>query len=143
MTAARAHGPSCPIPAPSFASVSSELGHIGRVAAFDLPTQVLRLSALNRTGVVTDDLYQLTAYLAGFGDPASRLDGFLIYPADPEGQVARRLVPKNPWRVASAPLRRFWFVSVNCGDEPDVEKPSDSERVMSSLIHAAILNGPH
>ena len=118
--------------------------HQGRCRAIaDAKYKTTRISALNRTGVVTDDVYQLTAYLAGFGDPASRLDGFLIYPADPEGQVARRLAPKNPWRVASAPLRRFWFVSVNCGDEPDVEKPSDSERVMSSLIRAAILNGSH
>lgn len=118
------------------------LDHEGRCRAIaDAKYKTTRAHALNRTGVVTDDLYQLTAYLAGFGDPASRLDGFLIYPGDPEGQVVRRLAPKNPWRVASTPLRQLWFVSVNCGDEADGEKPGESERMMNSLIRAAILNG--
>ncbi|WP_458196472.1 5-methylcytosine restriction system specificity protein McrC [Bradyrhizobium sp. UFLA05-153] len=90
--------------------------HEGRCRAIaDAEYKTTRAHALNRIGVVTDDLYQLTAYLAGFGDPASRLDGFLIYPGDPEGQVARRLGPKNPWRVASTPSRQLWFASVNCG----------------------------
>jgi len=117
--------------------------HHGRYRAIaDAKYKTTRINAYNRSGVITDDLYQLTAYLAGFGDPASRLDGFLIYPADAEGQVARRLAPKNPWKVASAPQRRLWFVSA-CGHEADDKMLSESERAMSTLIHEAILlNGP-
>ncbi len=57
------------------------------LAVADAKYKTNRVNASNRTGVVRDDLYQLSAYLSGFGDPASRLDGFLIYPADDEGQV--------------------------------------------------------
>jgi len=71
----------------------------------DAKYKTTRINASNRTGVVTDDLYQLTAYLSGFGDPASRLDGFLIYPADDGGQVAWRLSPNDPWKVSSADVR--------------------------------------
>jgi 5-methylcytosine-specific restriction endonuclease McrBC regulatory subunit McrC len=117
--------------------------HDGRCRAIaDAKYKTTRANAFNRTGVVTDDLYQLSAYLAGFGDPTSRLDGFLIYPGDPEGQIVRRLAPKNPWRVASTPSRRLWFVSVNCGGEADGEQPGESERMMNDLIRAAILDGP-
>jgi 5-methylcytosine-specific restriction enzyme subunit McrC len=80
-----------------------------------------RVNASNRTGVVRDDLYQLSAYLSGFGDPDSRLDGFLIYPADDEGQVVSRLSPKNPWKVSSAPQRYLWFISADCGHEEAVQ----------------------
>ncbi len=111
-------------------------------AIADAKYKTTQAQASNRKGVATDDLYQLTAYLAGFGDPTSRLDGFLIYPDDPEGQVVRRLAPKNPWRVASTPSRQLWFVSANCGGEPDGEKPDESERMMNSLIRAAILGRP-
>ncbi|BBZ99836.1 5-methylcytosine restriction system specificity protein McrC [Bradyrhizobium diazoefficiens] len=111
-------------------------------AIADAKYKTTRVQASNRKGVATDDLYQLTAYLAGFGDPTWRLDGFLIYPDDPEGQVVRRLAPKNPWRVASTPSRQLWFVSANCGDEADGEKPGESERMTNSLIRAAILGGP-
>jgi len=111
-------------------------------AIADAKYKTARTNATNRTGVVTDDLYQLTAYLAGFRDPASRLDGFLIYPADPEGQAARRLALRNPWRVASTPLRGLWFISVDCGDQADVEKLSRSEQAMTNLMHAVILNAP-
>lgn len=108
------------------------------LAIADAKYKTNRISAGNRTGVITDDLYQLSAYLSGFGDPASRLDGFLIYPADGGGQVARRLSPKNPWKLSSAPQRNLWFISTDCGSEEDVQTMSDSERSMTSAIHRAI-----
>jgi 5-methylcytosine-specific restriction endonuclease McrBC regulatory subunit McrC len=81
--------------------------HQGRCRAIaDAKYKTTRINSVNRTGVITDDLYQLTAYLSGFGDPGS-LDGFLIYPEDPEGQVSPRLARRNPWKVASAPQRFF------------------------------------
>jgi 5-methylcytosine-specific restriction enzyme subunit McrC len=117
--------------------------HQGRLRAIaDAKYKTTRINTLNRTGVITNDLYQLTAYLSGFGDPASRLDGFLIYPAETEGQVARRLAPKNPWRIASSPQRHLWFISIKCEHETDVEMLSESERAVSGLIHEAILLNP-
>ena len=108
------------------------------LAVADAKYKTSRINATNRTGIVTDDLYQMTAYLSGFGDPASRLDGFLIYPADEEGQVARRLSPKNPWKVSSAPRRNLWFVSTDSGSNANVRLMSDPERRMTNLIHEAI-----
>ena len=108
------------------------------LAVADAKYKTTRINASNRNGVLTDDLYQLTAYLSGFGDPASRLDGFLIYPTDDGGQVARRLSPKNPWTVSSAPLRNLWFISTECEREADVQGVSDAERRMTSLVHTAI-----
>jgi 5-methylcytosine-specific restriction enzyme subunit McrC len=84
------------------------------VAIVDAKYKTSRINVVNRTGVATDDLYQLAAYLSGFGEPMSRLDGFLIYPDDEDGQVAQRLAPKNPWTFASAPQRRLWFVQAIC-----------------------------
>jgi 5-methylcytosine-specific restriction enzyme subunit McrC len=118
--------------------ISDHQGHCRAIA--DAKYKTTRINSFNRTGVITDDLYQLTAYLSGFGDPASRLDGFLIYPTDAEGQVARRLAPKNPWKIASASKRHLWFVSIDCEHEADVEKLSDSERAMTTLIHGSIIN---
>ena len=108
------------------------------LAIADAKYKTNRINSGNRTGVVTDDLYQLAAYLSGFGDPASRLDGFLIYPADDAGQVARRLSPKNPWTVSSAPQRNLWFISTDCGSGTDAQTLNDSERLMASVIYRAI-----
>jgi 5-methylcytosine-specific restriction enzyme subunit McrC len=114
--------------------------HKGRFRAIaDAKYKTTRINAINRTGIITEDLYQLTAYLSGFGEPASRLDGFLIYPGDAEGQVARRLAPRNPWRISSSPQRYLWFTAVNCEHETDVEILSESERAVSRLIQEVIL----
>ena len=115
--------------------------HQGRCRAIaDAKYKTTRINTRNRTGVLTDDLYQLSAYLSGFGDPASRLDGFLIYPADADGQVTRRFAPKNPWKLASAPLRRLWFVSTDSKPNADVGTLNESEQMMASLIHSAIID---
>ncbi len=108
------------------------------LAIADAKYKTNRINAGNRTGIITDDLYQLTAYLSGFGDPASRLDGFLIYPVDDEGQVARRLSPKNPWKVSAAPQRNLWFISADCGHDADAQMLSDAERSITNLIQTAI-----
>jgi len=99
-----------------------------------------RINSYNRTGVVTEDLYQLAAYLSGFGDPGSRLDGFLIYPADEEGQVFRRLSPKNPWTLTSAPQRNLWFLATDGGADArtDTATLTEAERELTSLIQTAL-----
>lgn len=108
------------------------------VAIADAKYKNNRINASNRTGVITDDLYQLTAYLSGFGEPEARLDGFLIYPADEEGQVAKRLSPKNPWKVSSSQNRNLWFVSTDCGSSADGIAATESEQALTTLIHRAI-----
>jgi 5-methylcytosine-specific restriction enzyme subunit McrC len=113
--------------------------HQGRCLAIaDAKYKTNRINASNRTGVITDDLYQLSAYLSGFGDPTSRLDGFLIYPADEGGQVASRLSPKNPWTLSSAPQRNLWFLSTDCGVDADAHALTDSERSLANTIQGAI-----
>jgi len=108
------------------------------VAIVDAKYKTSRINVVNRTGVATDDLYQLAAYLSGFGEPMSRLDGFLIYPDDEGGQVAQRLAPKNPWTFESAPQRRLWFVTAKCGGSVDPQIINASERAMAVLIQSAI-----
>ena len=91
------------------------------------------------TGVAREDLYQISAYLSGFGEPKSRLDGFLIYPTDNEGEVSKRLTPRSPWILGSTLFRRLWFFSVGteiaAGQGPILSKP---EARMAEAIRAAI-----
>jgi len=87
------------------------------VAVADAKYKATRINSENRTGILTTDLYQMNAYLTGFGDAERRLDGFLIYPDDPEGEISRRLDLGNPWEVSSAPRRNLWFVSAHCREE--------------------------
>jgi len=107
------------------------------LAIVDAKYKTTRINATNRTGVVTEDLYQLAAYLSAFGEQGSRLDGFLVYPEDELGQVIRRLAPRNPWSFFSVPNRNLWFVSIDCGAAGDAIQ---SERQMADLIHSAVEN---
>ena len=115
------------------------LDHRDRCLAIaDAKYKTTRINADNRTGVIREDLYQLTAYLAGFVEPPSRLDAFLIYPSDGDGQVARHLLPKNPWKVASAPEQNLWFLTVNCEADASVTALSEAEQAAIQLIRSAI-----
>ena len=105
------------------------------LAIVDAKYKTTRINATNRTGVVTEDLYQLAAYLSAFGESGSRLDGFFVYPEDELGQVIQRLAPKNPWSLFAAPQRNLWFVSVDCRV---ADNSAQSEHRMASLIHSAI-----
>lgn len=105
------------------------------LAIVDAKYKTTRMNTTNRTGVVTEDLYQLTAYLSAFGESGSRLDGFLVYPEDELGQVIQRLAPKNPWSLFAAPQRNLWFVSVDCGV---ADTSIQSEHRMASLVQSAI-----
>lgn len=106
------------------------------LAIVDAKYKTTRINTTNRTGVVTEDLYQLAAYLSAFGESGSRLDGFLVYPEDELGQVIRRLAPKNPWSLFAAPQRKLWFVSVDCGSVAD--SSVQSEHRMASIVQSAI-----
>jgi 5-methylcytosine-specific restriction enzyme subunit McrC len=105
------------------------------LAIVDANYKTTRINTTNRTRVVTEDLYQLAAYLSAFGESGSRLDGFLVYPEDEPGQVIQRLVPKNPWSLFAAPQRNLWFVSADCGV---AETSLQSEHRMASLVQSAI-----
>jgi 5-methylcytosine-specific restriction enzyme subunit McrC len=108
------------------------------LAIADAKYKTTRINALNRTGIVREDLYQLTAYLSGFGNPGPRLDGFLIYPEDESGQVTQRLSPGNPWRVSSVPERNLWFISAGCAGYAEVMALSASEELVTHLVQSAI-----
>lgn len=89
-------------------------------------------------GVSREDLYQLSAYLAAFGNSDDRLDGFLIYPEDPFGQVATNLSSGNPWQVTSGQQRHLWFLSVDGLDVPLGTGFSTSENAMVEAVEVAI-----
>jgi hypothetical protein len=112
--------------------------HQGRFLAIaDAKYKTTRINTMNRTGVATDDLYQLAAYLSGFGDPGSRLDGFLIYPEDENGQLALTLLPGNPWTVSSGLRRNLWFIAVEC-DSAELATLSAREQHVAKLIQEGI-----
>ena len=108
------------------------------VAVADAKYKGTRIGGDNRTGILTADLYQMNAYLSGFGDAGRRLDGFLIYPEDLDGQIARRLGPRNPWQVSSARRRNLWFVSADCSDE--ISSEATGQR-LTGIVRNAIGNG--
>lgn len=105
------------------------------LAIVDAKYKMTRINSVNRTGVMREDLYQLSAYLSAFGATNTRVDGFLVYPADEIGEVNLRLAPKNPWVLCAAPNRNLWFVSVDCGVG---ETATQSEHRMAGLVEAAI-----
>ena len=107
------------------------------LAIVDAKYKTTRINVMNRTGVVTEDLYQLAAYLSAFGESDSRVDGFLVYPEEEGGQVSERLAPRNPWGLCAAPKRNLWFVSVDCG-----VGDNSSEHRMVSLLQSAIEDCP-
>jgi 5-methylcytosine-specific restriction enzyme subunit McrC len=95
------------------------------LALADAKYKTTAISGRTLTGVVREDLYQMSAYLSGFADPSSGLDAFLVYPTEKDGEVARRLAPGSPWLLASTPTRKLWFFSL------DSEVPANGERLVS------------
>jgi 5-methylcytosine-specific restriction enzyme subunit McrC len=107
-------------------------------AIADAKYKTTRINAGNASGVLREDLYQLAAYLSAFGDPASQLDGFLIYPDDPEGVIARSLAPKNPWRFAATAQRNLWFLAAS-NDESSLL--AEDERALAERVREALVGG--
>jgi 5-methylcytosine-specific restriction enzyme subunit McrC len=113
--------------------------HNRPLAIVDAKYKTTRVNAIKRSGIATEDLYQLAAYLSAFGDPAMRMDGFLVYPSDEIGQVTQRLSPRNPWTLSAAPRRNLWFISTQCEGHADAKTLTDAEGAMTSLVHATLL----
>lgn len=106
----------------------------------DAKYKTTRLSANNLTGVLREDLYQLASYLSGFGDADRQLDGFLIYPDDPDGEVIRRLYPKSPWKMISSSRRNFWFLASDGGSLADGSSSmTEAERKIISTVQKAVM----
>jgi 5-methylcytosine-specific restriction enzyme subunit McrC len=97
-----------------------------------------RVRTENVNGVVRDDLYQLAAYLSGFGNADNKLDGFLIYPEDQSGQVARMLAPNNPWSFTSGHNRTLWFLSVDGTDSHQASGMTSHEQSLVDQIGMAL-----
>ena len=108
------------------------------LAIADAKYKNTRTNSENVNGVSREDLYQLSAYLSGFGNSERRMDGFLIYPEDAAGQVSSSLSLGNPWRVTSGHDRHLWFMSVNGADAPEGAALSNSEQAMVMQIEAAL-----
>ena len=111
------------------------------IAIVDAKYKTTRLNEYNRNGIHADDLYQITAYLSAFGNDAGRLDGFLVYPDDELGKVARHLAPRNAWHLTAAPTRRLWFVSAEVGRQADQTALTASELRLSATVQAALAAG--
>jgi 5-methylcytosine-specific restriction enzyme subunit McrC len=108
------------------------------VAIVDAKYKTTRLNSANRAGVVTEDLYQLAAYLSAFGRSDGRLDGFLVYPSDELGQIDGRLAPKNPWSLTANSNRNLWFVSTDWSGHSDVDSLMAAEQLLTKMVQAAI-----
>jgi 5-methylcytosine-specific restriction enzyme subunit McrC len=109
------------------------------LAIADAKYKNTRANRENAKGVAREDLYQLAAYLSGFGKAQQDLHGFLIYPEDVAGQVTSGLSLQNPWRVNSGHHRYLWFMSVNGNDVPVDAALSESEQSMVREIEAALV----
>jgi len=115
------------------------LGESDRCLAIaDAKYKNTRSNSENINGVAREDLYQLAAYLSGFGNAGQPLDGFLIYPEDGDGQVTSRLSPDNPWRVTWGYDRTLWFTSVDGNDVPAGAALSASEQALVAEIEKAL-----
>jgi len=113
--------------------------HRGRLVGLaDAKYKTTAPSARNRVGIVREDLYQIASYLSGFGDPESRLDGFLIFPEDEHGEVTNRLTAKNPWNLSSAPRRALWLLSTGAAGNVQRDSLGYDERRMAEAIRAVI-----
>ena len=108
------------------------------LAIADAKYKNTRTNSENVNGVSREDLYQLSAYLSGFGNSERRMDGFLIYPQDDGGQVTSSLALGNPWRVTAGHDRHLWFMSVNGVDAPEGAALSNSEQTMVVHIGTAL-----
>lgn len=108
------------------------------LAIADAKYKNTRSNSENVMGVSREDLYQLSAYLSGFGNATQRVDGFLIYPEDAAGQVTSNLSLGNPWRLSSGHDRRLWFMSVNGNDAPTGAALSESEQALVNGIETAL-----
>lgn len=104
------------------------------LAIVDAKYKNTRSNSINVKGVSREDLYQLSAYLSGFGSPERRLEGILVYPEDVEGEVTSMLSSKNPWRLTSNHNRYLNFISVDGNDAPLGLALSSSEQVMIEEI---------
>ncbi len=109
------------------------------VGIVDTKYKTTRIKENNATGIPREDLYQLTAYLSGFGDFDRQLDGFLVYPDDPHGEVSRRLYPKSPWKLTSAARRNLWFLASAGGVESD-GTVTENEHALISTVQRAIMS---
>jgi 5-methylcytosine-specific restriction enzyme subunit McrC len=108
------------------------------LAIADAKYKNTRSNTENVNGVSRDDLYQLSAYLSGFGNATQRMDGFLVYPEDIGSQVTSTLSLDNPWQVTSGHNRHLWFMAVNGGDAVLGASLSESETAMLREIGSAL-----
>ena len=108
------------------------------LAIVDAKYKNTRSNNNNVNGVLREDLYQLSAYLSGFGSPECRLEGMLIYPEDVDGQVTSVLSSDNPWRLTSSQNRYLSFMSVDSNDAALGPNLSKSEQAMISKIEARL-----
>lgn len=132
-----------------FSSDEGELGslrpdimifdHLGRrLGLVDAKYKSTRAGRDRRSGVLTSDLYQLTAYLCGFGAGAAPLDAFLVYPSDTEGQIESRLQQGNPWQLPLPVHRNLWFLSLACETESNAATLSASELQMIRTLRSVL-----
>jgi 5-methylcytosine-specific restriction enzyme subunit McrC len=104
------------------------------VGIVDAKYKSTRATSSNPNGILREDLYQLAAYLSGFGSPERQLDGYLIYPEQPDGDVERRLSINNPWIMTSAPKRRLWFVNSEvCTENTDISIIHGEKNIVSII----------
>lgn len=90
------------------------------VGVVDAKYKQLHPTALSPNGPQREDLYQLAAYLARFGDERGGAWGMLAYPFDPERPLPPSAEARSPWQLDAR--SRVAFVTLPHELEPAAAK---------------------
>ncbi len=111
------------------------VGRGGRISAIvDAKYKRLRPSAWNPSPQ-REDMYQLAAYMARYGDPQNITQGVLAYPAESDSSSLPPAEVDGPWRLD--PLNEVRFISLPHGIEDAASKLRESVPMHSRCVNIA------
>lgn len=113
----------------------------GSVCIVDAKYKRTSRSAANPHGVHREDLYQMAAYLSAFGHLEHTMNGFLVYPGDPDGTILTHYAPRNPWSFEAIPNRKLNFVSLSTIYSSS-DSLNSSERLLVDFVDS-LIGGAH
>lgn len=107
----------------------------GRIAAIvDAKYKRLWPSAWN-PAPQREDMYQLTAYMAKYGEPRNMTQGVLAYPFDPGSPSAPPAESESPWHLD--PLSEVRFITLPHGIDDAARKIMESVPLHAGLVNIA------
>lgn len=91
------------------------------VAVLDAKYKTTTPSPERPRGILREDLYQMTSYLAAYGDPDAMLNGALVYPIGKKAASIQSLQAASPWQLSAA-QRGVWFMGLRCEDDSETKE---------------------